>query len=133
MRLRETVDSIWTSRRWLCSRMHARRCDRRFQSRKTYGFRPDHEGMQEDADLARFGGGAAIPLALLAQRTRAATTDAGRIDHAQAAIGALFAAHAPPMIGLLDNAESHPVGGQRLAPRSDPRVLRRAITAFPYP
>ena len=47
----------------------------------------DDEGMEEHADLTRLCCGAAIPLALLAQRTRAATTDAGRIDHAQAAIG----------------------------------------------
>jgi hypothetical protein len=48
---------------------------------------PNGQGMQQDADLARLLGDAALPLTLLAQRTRAAIADAGRIDHTQTAIG----------------------------------------------
>ena len=48
---------------------------------------PDHERMQQHADLARLFGGAALPLALLAQWTGAATTNAGRVHHPQAAVG----------------------------------------------
>jgi hypothetical protein len=48
--------------------------------------RTNDEGMQEDADLTRLCSGVAIPLALLAQGTGAATANAGRIHHAQAAI-----------------------------------------------
>ncbi len=51
------------------------------------GLRADDHWMQQHADLARLLGGAALPLALLAQRTRAAVAHAGRIHHAQAAIG----------------------------------------------
>jgi hypothetical protein len=47
----------------------------------------DRERMQEDTHLARLGRGVAIPLTLLAQRTGAATANAGSIHHAQAAIG----------------------------------------------
>ena len=43
--------------------------------------------MKQDADLARFGRGPTVPLALLAQGTRTATANAGPIDHAQAPIG----------------------------------------------
>jgi hypothetical protein len=50
------------------------------------GLSTDHERMQQHTDLARLLGGAALPLALLAQRARTTTADAGRIHHAQAAI-----------------------------------------------
>src|SRR6266851_2526520 len=43
--------------------------------------------MQQHAYLARLLGGAALPLALPSQRTGTATADAGRIHHAQTAIG----------------------------------------------
>ena len=45
------------------------------------------ERMQQDTHLARLRGRVAIPLTLLAQRTRAAVANAGRIHHAQTAIG----------------------------------------------
>ena len=48
---------------------------------------PDSQWMQQDADLARLLGGFALPLTLLTQRAGTATADAGRIHHAQAAIG----------------------------------------------
>jgi hypothetical protein len=71
--------------------------------------RPDGEGMQEDAHLARLDRGAPIPLTLLAQRTGTATVDAGSIDHAQTPIG--FSA------SLLQN--------QRLSSRTTQRPIRR--------
>jgi hypothetical protein len=49
--------------------------------------RTNGQRMQEETDLARFRGSVALPLALRAQWARAATADAGRIHHAQAAIG----------------------------------------------
>ncbi len=51
------------------------------------GGRADDERVEQHAHLARLGGGTAIPLALLAQRTGTATADTGSIDHAQASIG----------------------------------------------
>ena len=51
------------------------------------GFRPDDQWMQQHAHLARLRSGVPLPLALFAQRTRAATTDASRIHYAQAPIG----------------------------------------------
>ena len=47
---------------------------------------PNPERMQEHAHLAWFLGDTALPLALLAQRTRATTANAGRIHHAQAPV-----------------------------------------------
>jgi hypothetical protein len=46
----------------------------------------DAEGMQKHTHLARLFGGAAIPLALLAQRAGPTTVNARRIDDAQTAI-----------------------------------------------
>jgi hypothetical protein len=51
------------------------------------GFRPDDQWMQEHTHLRRLRSGVPLPLALFAQRTRAATTDASRIDDTQAPIG----------------------------------------------
>jgi hypothetical protein len=51
------------------------------------GSRTDDEWMQQHAHLAGLGGSAAIPLTLLAQRTRTATADAGGIHQAQAPVG----------------------------------------------
>lgn len=48
--------------------------------------RTNWEGMQQQAHLAWFLGGAALPLTLLTQLTRTAVANAGRIDHAQAPI-----------------------------------------------
>jgi hypothetical protein len=45
------------------------------------------ERMQQHTHLTRLRGRVAIPLTLLAQRTRAAVANAGRIDHAQTTIG----------------------------------------------
>jgi hypothetical protein len=50
-------------------------------------FGADAKRMQQHADLAWLCGSPPIPLALLTERTRAATAKAGGIDHAQAAIG----------------------------------------------
>ncbi len=51
------------------------------------GRRSRLERMQQDADLARLARFAAIPLALLAQRTGTTTANARSIHHAQAPIG----------------------------------------------
>jgi hypothetical protein len=78
--------------------------------------------MQQDTDLARLRCGAAIPLTLLTQRTRAATANAGRIHHAQAAIG--FPA---PLLGrqrLPCWTAERPVGLER-------KVLARKAPCFP--
>src|SRR6266536_1019320 len=49
--------------------------------------RSDREGMQKHTHLTRLGCHFALPLALLAQRARAATADAGGVHDAQASIG----------------------------------------------
>ena len=84
--------------------------------------RPDDEGMQQHTHLARFGGRAAIPLTLLAQRTEAAIADATGIHHTQAPIG--FPA---PLMG-----------NQRLPGRAtegaiwlEGKVLTREAASFP--
>ena len=46
----------------------------------------NHEWMQEDAHLAWLRGVVAIPLALVAQRTRAATANTGCVHHAQTSV-----------------------------------------------
>jgi len=46
------------------------------------GLWTNDQWMQQHAHLARFRGGAAIPLTLLAKRTGTTTADAGRIHHA---------------------------------------------------
>ena len=57
------------------------------------GLRADDKRMQKHADLARLLGGAALPLALLAQRTGTTTADAGGIHQSQAPISFL-----PPLL-----------------------------------
>ena len=50
------------------------------------GRRPNDEGRQEHTHPTRLGGGFAMPLTLLAQKTGTATADAGRIHDAQASV-----------------------------------------------
>jgi hypothetical protein len=83
------------------------------------GLRADDHWMQQHADLARLLGGAALPLALLAQRTGTATAVTSSIHDAQAAVSAL-AAHGRQATALLDTGVSHRAGEESLAPRSDP-------------
>jgi hypothetical protein len=45
------------------------------------------ERMEQHADLARLFGGAALPLALLAERAGTTTANAGSIHHPQTPIG----------------------------------------------
>ena len=71
---------------------------------------PNIEWMQQHADLARFCRRLAIPLALLTQWAGTAPANAGRIDHTQAAIGALFATHGQKATALLDTGASHRAG-----------------------
>ncbi len=47
----------------------------------------DHQRVEQQADLARLFGSMSLPLTLLAQRTGAATADAGCIHYPQASIG----------------------------------------------
>jgi hypothetical protein len=77
-----------TSMRWCrTSCMQARRCSLRLQSRVAAAVR-DPPGVDATAHSRglRLRGGVALPLTLLAQRTRAAVANAGRIHHAQTAI-----------------------------------------------
>jgi len=76
---------------------------------------PNHERMQEDADLARLLSGGTIPLTPLAQGAGTATADAGCIDHAQAPIGALFDAPEESAYSLLGTEASHQVGAESLS------------------
>ena len=72
---------------------------------------PDCERMQKETDLARLRGLAAIPLALLAQRTGTTTANTGRIDHTQAPIGL-----ATPLMGvkrLSSRTAQCPIGLER--------------------
>ena len=51
------------------------------------GSGPNRERMEQHTHLARLRGRATIPLALLAERTRTTTANAGAIDYAQAPVG----------------------------------------------
>src|SRR5215471_7965708 len=53
------------------------------------GSRPNQERMQQHADLARLGRGAALPLTLVAERARAATANTGCIHHSQTSVSFL--------------------------------------------
>jgi hypothetical protein len=78
--------------------------------------------MEQEADLARLRGSAAIPLTLLTQRTRAAVANAGRIQHAQATIG-----FSTPLLGmkrLSCGTTQRSVGLER-------KVLTRKAPRFP--
>src|SRR5260370_25039938 len=80
------------------------------------------KGLQQDTDLARLGRGVALPLTLLTQRTRAATANAGRIHHTQAAIN-----FSTPLLGnkLLPGwTAQRPVGLAR-------KILTRKASCFP--
>src|SRR5437764_1199625 len=102
--------------------MHARRWCRRLQSRKTNGFRPNDQWMQQHTHLARLRGGAALPLTLLAQGTGTATTDTGRIDDAQAPIG--FSALLMRTKLLASGTPQRPIWLER-------KVLTREAVRFP--
>jgi hypothetical protein len=78
--------------------------------------------MQQHADLARLCGGAALPLALLAQRTGTATADAGPIHDAQASIG--FSALLMREKLLVSGAPQRPI-------RLESEVLARETPRFP--
>ena len=86
------------------------------------GRRTDDERMQEHAHLARLRSRAAIPLALLAQRTGTTTADAGSIHDAQASIG--FSALLMREQLLVSRAPQRPIG-------LESKVLAREATSFP--
>src|SRR6266536_1500553 len=102
--------------------MHARRCCRRLQSRKTNGFRPNDQWMQQHTYLARLLGGAPLPLTLLAQGTGTATPKTGRIDDAQAPID--FSALLLGNPRLASRTPQRPIGLER-------KVLTREAVRFP--
>ena len=99
--------------------------------------RTHRERMQQHADLARLRGFAALPLTLLAQRTRTTTADAGSIHDAQAPVsfsallvwGQLLGSRAPQRsIGL----ESKVLGGATaLAPAPASDASTAALTKAP--
>ncbi len=82
------------------------------------GSRANNERVEQHTHLARFASGFAIPLTLLAQRTGAATVDAGRIHHAQASIAFLAPSVGTKRLRSRDSAASHPAGGQSRDQRS---------------
>ena len=82
----------------------------------------DLERMQEDADLARLGCGAPIPLTLLTQRTGATTADTGPVHDAQASIS--FSALLMRDQLLVGGATQCPIWLER-------KVLSREATSFP--
>src|SRR5437660_1913849 len=87
-----------------------------------HGFRPNHQWMQQHTHLARLLGCAALPLTLLAQGTGTATTDTGRIDHAQAPIG--FSALLMGTKLLASGTAQRPIWLER-------KVLTREAARFP--
>ncbi len=82
----------------------------------------DTQWVQQHADLARLLGGAALPLALLAQRTGTTTADAGSIHDAQASIG--FSALLMRDQLLISRAPQRPI-------RLESKVLAREAARFP--
>ncbi len=98
-----------------------------------YRSRADDQWMEQHADLARLCCGVAIPLTLLAQRTGAATANAGGIDHTQTAIG-----FSTPLMGrkrLPCWTPQRPIGLERkILPREAACFPRRvAVAGGPYP
>src|SRR6266568_2753346 len=80
------------------------------------GSRAYRQGMKQDAHLARFGRGPPVPLALVAQGTRTAVTNAGGIDDPQAAIrleGKVGSGEAASFPGGRGGRRSIPRGGCR--------------------
>ena len=86
------------------------------------GLRADDQWMQQHTDLARLLGGAALPLALLAQWTGTTTAHAGSVHHAQAAIG--FSALLMREQLLVSGTAQRPIGLQS-------KVLTREAASFP--
>src|SRR6266851_2915020 len=80
------------------------------------------ERMEQQAYLTRLGGGAALPLTLVAQRAGAATADAGRIHHAQAPISL-----SAPLVG----AQGLPGWAAQRAIRLKDKVATREAACFP--
>jgi hypothetical protein len=103
-------DRLTSMRCCRTSCMQARRCSLRLQSREAAAVRDPPA-----ADAAAHLPGAAQPsrcppLTLFAQWARAAVANAGRIDHAQTAIGLIFAALEDEVAARLDSAASHQAG-----------------------
>jgi len=84
--------------------------------------RTQPERMQKYTHLARLRGSAAIPLTLLAQRTRAAMANAGRKHHAQTSIGL-----STPLLGV----KLLPCWTEERPIRLERKVGSREATRFP--
>lgn len=82
--------------------------------------RTNLEWMQQHAHLARLCRRTAIPLTLLAQRTRTTTANAGSRSPHAGSHRLLGGAHAEATSGQRDTAASHPVGAQSPVLRSGP-------------
>jgi hypothetical protein len=82
----------------------------------------NHEWMQEDAHLAWLRGVVAIPLALIAQGTRAATANTGCVDHAQPSVSFSTMFMGPQRLPC--GATERPIGLER-------KVLPGEATRFP--
>src|SRR5437667_12217584 len=80
------------------------------------------ERMQQHADLARLCRRTAIPLTLLAQRTRTTAANASGIHHAQAAVGFSALLMREQLLGSL--ATQRPIG-------LESKVLPREAASFP--
>ena len=78
--------------------------------------------MEQHTDLAWLCSGVALPLTLLAQRTRSATANAGSIHHAQAAVG--FSTVLMREQHLVSRTAQRPIGLQR-------KVLAGEAARFP--
>jgi hypothetical protein len=84
--------------------------------------RTDSQWVQQPTSLSWLLGGAALPLALRAQRTGAATADAGSIHHAQGPIG--FSAVFMRRKLLVNRATQRPI-------RLESKVLAADSASFP--
>jgi hypothetical protein len=112
-----------TSTRWLRrSCMHARRCVRRLQSPQSRGAGATTSGCEPQTHPAGLVGGPAMPLALLAQRTRATLADPSLIHDAQAPI-----AFSPPLLCK----ESLPSGTAQRPIRLREKVPPGEAASFP--
>lgn len=86
------------------------------------GSHPNFEGVQQHAHLERLRSSAALPLALLPQRTRTTTADAGSIHDAQAPVSFSVVLVWDQL--LVGRALKRPI-------RLESKILTREATSFP--
>ena len=78
--------SVWTSRCWLRTWRHARRCCLRLQSHQRGGAEPTARGRSSTLTRARLACFAAIPLTLVSQRAGTTVPNTGGVDNPQTSI-----------------------------------------------